>query len=287
MKYEIKEFKMLPVKLLVPHPDALAFPSDEDDRAALDASIEGVGVLEPLTVIKSDALQYLVIDGCGRLDDAVAKGTADLPCLVVECDNPREFAANKNAMGRKRSTGSRILCYLMANMDKVIEAAESLRSCDRREDRIDALPAHLKPWTSREIARRLKVSDKDVVAAIQLVVCQTSGVSPDNAELDAAGRDQLDAVFTGVMSARTPIRRWKPAFEGKRVPAAGSGRAATNYGELATRTVVSLENVFTHWYEIPAGGRDFLTSKILAILQAAPEEVAQALAKRYADKKAK
>lgn len=271
MKYEIIKFLTLPVADLTPHPDAQAFPSDDDDRAALDASIDGVGILEPLTVIPSGSA-YLVIDGCGRLADALAKGTQTLPCLVVSCDNPREFANNKNAMGRKRSTGSRILCYLMANQKAVLEAASLLQSRDRREEAFKT-PTHLKPWTSREIARRLKVSDTDVVSAIQLLVCQTSNVSPDNADLDDDSAFRLDEIFTSVMCARTPVRRWKAAYGGKSVPADGSGKAATDYSALGVRTLVSLRNVFSHWYDIPAGSRDFLLQDLRGILSAAPEEV--------------
>jgi hypothetical protein len=272
MKYEIKEFRMIPTAELVPHPDAQAYPSDEDDRSALDASIEGVGVLEPLTVIPS-AIEFLVIDGCGRLADAEARGVSELPCLVVACDDPRQFAAHKNAMGRKRSTGSRILCYLMANLSQVIEAAKDLRSRDRSSLDTKNLPPHLAPWTSRAMAKRLKVSEKDVLAAIQLVVCQTCGVDPDNADLDADGRADLDKVFTGVMCARTPVRRWKPAFQGSRVPADGSGRAATNHEALALRTMTSLKTVFEGWQKIPFGARQLVIQHLREALDVAPDDV--------------
>lgn len=286
MKYEILDFSMIETRLLSPHPDALAYPSDEDDRASLDASIEGVGVLEPLAVVPAGK-GWLVIDGCGRLEDALRRGTVALPCLTVSCDSPREFAAHKNAMGRKRSTGSRVLCYLMANIKAVIEAAEAVQSHDRT-GKMQELPPRLKPWTTREIARRLKVSDKDVVLAVQLAVCQTQGVDPDDAALDEAARESLDAVFTSVMCARTPVRRWKAALGGKRVPAEGCGKAATDHRALALRTVASLRTVFAGWYGIPAGSREFVLGELENVLAAAPEEarVRMAAALAPADAKA-
>ena len=52
MNYKIIKFRMIDVANLEKHPDAQAWPSDDDDRAGLDASIACVGVLEPLTVIE-------------------------------------------------------------------------------------------------------------------------------------------------------------------------------------------------------------------------------------------
>jgi hypothetical protein len=249
MKYEIKEFKMIPVADLIPHPDAQAYPSDEDDRCALDASIEGVGVLEPLTVIES-AIEYLVIDGCGRLEDAQRSGTRELPCLVVECDDPRAFAAHKNAMGRKRSTGSRVLCYLMANRELVLKAAElasreAVVSRDTTGKRVD-LPDYLKPWSTLSIAKRMHVSNKDVVSAVQLVSCQTGGVDPDGDDLDEALRVKMEKTFNAVMCARTPVRRWKAAFGGAEATAE-KAKADVNLPVLARRTAPTIVTMFQNW----------------------------------------
>lgn len=251
MNYEIKRFEMIQTAKLTPHPDAEAYPHDDDDRAALDASIGGVGVLEPLTVTTAPRGEFLVIDGCGRLEEAVRLGTETLPCLVVTCDDVRNFAANKNAMGRKRSTGSRILCYLMANIKAVCEASRASDRSTVSRDTVgrtfEALPSNLAPWTSKQIASRLKVSNKDVVSAIQLIVCQTQGQNPSGEELDEEARRKLDDTFRAVMCARTPIRRWAAAFAGKRVPVEGCGRAAVNLPERARRTLVALVNVFADW----------------------------------------
>lgn len=277
MNYKIIEFRMIDVSSLEKHPDAQAWPSDDDDRAGLDASIACVGVLEPLTVIE-EAGGIFVIDGCGRLDDALAQGVEALPCLVVECEDVRNFAAHKNAMGRKRSTGSRILCYLMANQKIVLKTAEitrgtPVRSRDTTGQVSAEIPTELRPWTSREIAKRLRVSNKDVVAAIQLLVCQVGGCDPEGAEADAEGRDLLEKIFRAVVSANTPVRRWRAAYGGKRVPATSSGKAATNYPALGIRALTSLQTVFAHWHEMKAVQRELLVETLGLLLEGSPEEV--------------
>jgi hypothetical protein len=64
---EMLEVRSVPVGALEVHPDAEQYGADNDDRAALRVSTTDVGMLEPLTCIRTDAGALQVVDGCGRL----------------------------------------------------------------------------------------------------------------------------------------------------------------------------------------------------------------------------
>lgn len=288
MTYTIMKFSMIERELLEPHPDAEAFPADSDDREIVRASVGDLGILQPLIVTPKDSGGgWWVLDGVGRLRGS---GAPELPCLEVECDDPRRLAMSVNSAGRKRSTGSRVLCYLMANRAAVLKAAEAAdqsrlssrddsgKKLQRRRD----IPDDLKPWGVRGIAARLGVSDKDVTAALTLMRCHEGGVWPDvtvrgrsmkGAPVeDEAALESLRRAFAAVMAGRLPVRRWQAGFAG-RLATEGKGRAATDYAELGRSAAVSLKNVFEHWREVPMQARDALLNQLWETFRAAPDDV--------------
>lgn len=286
MNYTIREFRTIMRSELEPHPDAEAFPSDVDDREIVEASVTDCGVLQPLIVMAKPSGGYWVLDGIGRMN----AGNYDLPCLVVECDEPRMLAMNINSAGRKRSTGSRVLCYLMANRERVLAAAEAAGGGGNshmtvrgggRKNRAD-ISADLEPWTIRKISQRLGVSDKDVSYALELMTCFEKGVypsisihgriAPGTPIQDGDDYDAMKKSFYGVMSGRLPVRRWPAAFAGK-VNLKGDGRAPTDFVALGHRTAISLKNVFENWQRIPMSERESILGELADALAVAPDDV--------------
>jgi len=250
---KIIESKEILIGNLTPHPDALALHAQEDDRAVLDASIDCVGILEPLMVVPGGDGNYLVIDGVGRMQSADEIKDRSLPCLVVECEDVRTFVGHKNAIGRKRSTGSRILSYVMSNSDKVLSALYPGKTLAESFGVLADNPASQKMyWGSRSVAERLKVSKQDVLLAVELLRCLKEIVGLDGQELDHAAYARLTKVFNDVLSASTPIRRWKAAFAGTLTGTqeGESGQAMANYGAVLQKSLTSLGNAWKKWPEI-------------------------------------
>jgi hypothetical protein len=298
------EFKTIDINLLDPHPDALAYPTDADDRGALDCSMAEQGLIQPI-IVTASAGKYLILDGIGRVDGARKAGLKEVECKVVTCSDPRSLALTANGAGRKRTTGSRILTYLMQHQADVIRAAACVAAQQRLKggvghgdrpppkgsavDKMDwvylekgALPPSVLVWTTRPIALRLKASEKDVLLAIDLLICQAQGEDLHGKPLDDDGRKILDETFGAVVCGRTPIRRWRAAIAGKSVPAEASGKAATNHGALALRSITSLQTAFGAWQEINHGSRELILSALSDALDQAPEDVLHLLAERYA-----
>lgn len=299
MKYEIKEFRMVKTENLYPGDAASQFASDKDDREAVAASQGEVGTLQPLTVVPGgEPGTFCVLDGLGRLKGALehedAEGRPDpipaLPCLVVACDDPRALALHINSAGRKRTTGSRVLCYLLANKDKVMEAYEltnqGLPSRDGRplkNQSRNEIPEEMKPWTIAGISKRLGCSDKDVAMALELICCRDTLTYPSRATFgrhavgekmkDSGDIEALDKAYTGVMCGRTPVRRWAAAFAGRSTND-GKGKADTDYGRLADRTSTSLIGVFENWGRIQwesRAMREQVETRLASALAVMPE----------------
>lgn len=302
MRYRIIGFEMIGREALEAHPDAEAFPADGDDRDIVRTSVGELGVLQPLIVAHKPGGGWWVLDGVGRLMGSQA---AALPCLKVECDDPRGLAMNINSAGRKRSTGSRVLCYLMANRKLVLAAAQAadqsaMSSYDdskqKRQSRRD-MPDELKPWGVRAISERLGVSDKDVTYALDLMRCHEKGVYPSVAVhgryapgTPIEDEDALEALrqaFTGVISGRLPVRRWPAGFAGRVNTAGEGGRAATDWLALGMRTAVSLKHVFEHWADVPIRDREDLLENLRAALEAAPQDVLAIAKPMFQDSKRK
>jgi hypothetical protein len=296
------EFKTIDINLLDPHPDALAYPTDADDRGALDCSMAEQGLIQPI-IVTASAGKYLILDGIGRVDGARKAGLKEVECKVVTCSDPRSLALTANGAGRKRTTGSRILTYLMQHQADVLRAAAIsaaiqrgnggvshreapphllVASMDLRWVSEGLIPPALMDWTAKAIAVRLETCREDVLCAIDLLICQTQGEDLHGKPLDDDGRKILDETFGAVVCGRTPIRRWRAALAGKSVPAEASGKAATAFGPLALRSITSLQTAFKNWQEIGPVSREGLLLALSDALDQAPEDVVHLLETRYA-----
>jgi hypothetical protein len=260
----------------VAHPDALSVPVGKEDRAALEASIDCVGVLEPLTVVREGDNDYLVIDGVGRLQSAKETDEPNVPCMLVECEDVRTYVAHKNAMGRKRSTGSRTLSYVMANYDKMRKALDN--------------GANVKThWSQSSVADRLKVSREDVGLAVALYDSVSLGKDEYGADLSEADAAKLRQVFNAVLSAALPIRRWRAAFAGALTGTqpGQSGRAQADYAAVLTRGIDEISSAFKRWPDIQwrdEGARVCAHKQFGAALSHMPESLRVVVAQSVLDR---
>lgn len=283
--YEVKGFQMLPVRALRPGDAAASMVADDDDRDAVNASVSDIGILQPLIVRQCDDGAYEVLDGVGRLRAAVLAEIESLPCVIVECADDKRMAMHVNTMGRKRSTGSRVLSYVEANWGQVCAAKKAVASLHTTGvSRDTPVDADLERWTVAQISKRLGVSNKDVSYAIELAQCHRDVVYPDicvhgrygehKAIEDSDDEAALSKAYSGVLTGRLPIRRWAAAFAG-RVNSQGGGKAATNYSVLARRSAISLLSCLEQWasikWESPRVRED--TEKALAAMMANLPEV--------------
>lgn len=264
------ETKMISLSLLDKHPDAEAFGADVEDRVALSSSVSDVGLLDPISVMENGE-RYLILDGCGRFDAIAEAGGTEAMCTVFELEglSPREFAMQRNTMGRKVTTGQRLMCYLSLNQAAVLEASDSATA-----GRHSKSVSRETNYTTAGIAARLGVSKNDVMAGIDLLKTRDDAVNNDGNVL-ATGE-----VYSAVMDGRLPIRRWKPAYEGK-IKTKGMAKAETNYVNLATRTLTSLGTVFENWQEIPLSAREPILDKLDDLMSTSPEDVRVLLVNRY------
>lgn len=288
--YRVTGFEMVPVDKLRTGAAAAGQVTDDDDRDAVCASVEDIGVLQPLIVRAAKDGAYEVLDGCGRLMAALQAHLEELPCVIVECDDDARLAMHVNTMGRKRSTGSRVLSYVEANWERVAAAKQAdAKYKQGGTPSRDGVPLEkglddMQRWTVRAISERLGVSDKDVSYAIELAQCRRDGTYPDicvhgrygehAAITDRDDAAALSKAYSGVLTGRLPIRRWAAAFAG-RVNSQGGGKAATNYSVLARRSAISLLACLEKWasiqWESPRVRED--TEKALAAMMANLPEV--------------
>ena len=245
---KLVEMKALPMEQLSPHPDAEAFGAEEEDRQALRGSVAECGLLDPISVVPADdaAGGWLVIDGCGRLDAARARGYAYVPCMVFDLGDftPREFALHRNTMQRKVTTGQRVLCYLQTNGPEDLRVSRDSRS---------------------EIAKTLGCSTKDVEEARSLM----EEVEKDHA---AAEEEALHEVFDDVLAGRTPIRRWRAALNG-RTATKDKPKNPVDYKRLCNSVCASLRTICKAWGGLKGALRDEIGEKLGDVLAVAPSEL--------------
>lgn len=293
--YKIVGFDWLERTQLKPHPEA-QLPMSPDDQLALKESIEDGGLIQPLLVLdkadKTDGL-FEVVDGCNRLDDL--KPGTKIPCVLIQCDNVREVALTCLGTGRKRSTGQRIMAYLEMHKREVVKAAElgaqkaagNPSALSRDSAQISGVFAN---FTSEAISQTLSVSQKDVLLAIDLLMClekkctapQRVGslVTPAR-ELDL--KDQADKVYfdclkithANVMAGSTPIRRWKAAQAGKSTQA--DGRTEIDYADLFREGLNHLRTASKHWKDITFKDRQALVELASKIGEVLPPDVKEVL----------
>ena len=275
-----------------PHADAEAYSASSEDRAALSNSINESGLLSPIAVIPAeDGRGYYVIDGIGRLNALMAAGVTETEAQIFDLGDlsVAEFVVCKNAMMRKVTTGTRVMAYLKCHEREVLAAADpksyQLRATSFKGKRgaqsHDRTPND-KGWSSREIAERIGVSDKDVLAGIELLkACADGDGAAGVRALPGDGRErtpgaphyeQLDLFETAeaVLRGETPIRRWKAAAGGK-VSKTG-GKAAADYAGIGARTMASLAGLWENWQTVPMESRGPLLEKFRTALAYIPED---------------
>lgn len=264
-----------------PHADAEAYSASSEDRAALSNSINESGLLSPIAVIPAeDGRGYYVIDGIGRLNALMAAGVTETEAQIFDLGDlsVAEFVVCKNAMMRKVTTGTRVMAYLKCHEREVLAAADpksyQLRATSFKGKRgaVSRDTAPDKGWSSKDIAERIGVSNKDVLAGIELLKATAEtpegGTYIDEAEEYA----QLDLFETAeaVLRGETPIRRWKAAAGGK-VSKVG-GKAAADYAGIAWRTAKSWRGVWENWQTVPMEARAGILREFRAALESLPED---------------
>lgn len=273
-----------------PHADAEAYSASSEDRAALSNSINESGLLSPIAVIPAeDGRGYYVIDGIGRMNALMAAGVTETEAQIFDLGDlsVAEFVVSKNSMTRKVTTGSRVMAYLKCHEREVLEAADPKKYNARKfarglkNGRLTGAQSHDrtpndKGWSSREIAERIGVSDKDVLAGIELLKATAESSEELRGKSEECGGkphyEQLDLFETAeaVLRGETPIRRWKAAAGGK-VSKVG-GKAAADYTGIAWRTVKSWRGVWENWQSVPMESRSGILGEFRAALDFLPED---------------
>ena len=274
-----------------PHADAEAYSASSEDRAALSNSINESGLLSPIAVIPAeDGKGYYVIDGIGRLNALMAAGVTETDAQVFDLGDlsVAEFVVCKNAMMRKVTTGTRVMAYLKCHEREVLAAADPKKynfretSFKGKHGAVSRDTAPDKGWSSKDIAERIGVSNKDVLAGIELLkACADGDGAAGVRALPGDGRErtpgaphyeQLDLFETAeaVLRGETPIRRWKAAAGGK-VSKTG-GKAAADYAGIGARTMASLAGLWQNWQTVPMESRGPLLEKFRTALAHVPED---------------
>lgn len=256
---------MIKVADLEPHERALNFWPDSEqqrlDAAAIAASIAKAGVKRSLLVTpKEEGGGYWVIDGCTRLAGALAAGIEEVPCEVrpmrYEDIDDEVFISN---MDRSRfGTGLRVMKYLERNANEVLAAAaanEDPAARGRQGGRGNKGTVNDSSFSAAAISARLGVSNKDVLAGVELLRCRLENktVRVDRlhrrelAEATDEERAAVDEAYRRVLEGMS-LRRWLPAAKGHGATA-GRGKAETDYAALAERASTSLINALEHWGE--------------------------------------
>lgn len=259
--YKIIEFRMLPVDDLQPHPEAI-IPIEQDDAAAIGDSIQGNGIIQPILVMRDHATKaWHIVDGVNRWKSAKSATLIDIPCLIIECSDVKAVVLECLSIGRKRTTGQRIMVYLEAHKQDVLKTWSqnskmgneyfAIRSRDRMDDTKGSV---INDFTAESIAKIIHASSKDVRAGISLMAALEAKSLPPKLEF---GGCDLEAYKTGavearlkVMSGALGIRKWAPSLSGK-ISNKGKGMADVQYDQLARPAAVTLKNCFDHWGEIP------------------------------------
>lgn len=292
----------LPVGMLQAHPDALAFwaahrekDSDEDQRA-LTNSVAESGVLEPLmAVAKADGTGFWVVDGCSRFAAAQECGLPEVPVSIykMELDKVSGVAFQKNACRHRVSSGERILRYLDLHREVVLKCWKNGQDKGQTGRGHKAVSRDT-AFSSKEIAERLGVSNKDVLKGIELLAsCDAGGVparAADGSTVIVPADENMQTMvrdcFTRVISGTTPIRRWQAALQG-RAATENQDKASTDYAEVARRSVIGLTNALLNWddwredkqmeYKLKAA----LMKDFESLFAAMPEEIRKRALKQW------
>lgn len=309
MKVSIVGYKTLPLDKLTPHPAAEKFPRGGEDQQSLNVSLGDEGMLQPLSVLATPAKDgcYQVVDGCTRLEAALAKvraenaeGAKEIPCLLMEVDDVDSYVLQVNTCRRRVSTGCRILAYLTLHKREVFAAAAinydhkatgaiggkiGGRGKKAVSQEQPFMEGDQSMWSCAAIADRLLVCREDVACALELLRCKELRLCPllymdgifkperaldKKVEGDAALADDIAKQYLAVLGGQSPVRRWKAAIAG-RLSTAGQKRKTIDHADLAHRSMISLRTALPHWGEIDSELRGVLADdwqKLLKVLPA-------------------
>jgi hypothetical protein len=288
--FEVKGFKMIPAANLTPHPAAM-IPIDDEDAASIERSIDAHSILHPLLVSEQPDKRgmHAIFDGVNRWRTATQLGLAEVPCLLVDCRDPAMIVAECLSAGRKRTTGQRILVYLEAHKDAVLEAREKGRQA------VGGIQNHLhnrqqnagvsfetpegSDYSIDGISTLLKCSRQDVISALEIFEALHTETVPDNlsngkrshtADEDelAMLREQRDAVLSG----HSPVRAWKRAFFG-RASTKDAARAPIDYPHIMDRSLTGLLTALPRWAEFRHCDRAIFEEKFAKVLNALPDDL--------------
>ena len=283
--YTIVEYKSLPVTKLKEHP-AAKIPIDEEDTASIVQSVKKNGVLVPLLVsAEPDNGQHWIYEGCNRVDAAIAACRPEVPCLLVETDAPRAVALECLSAGRKRTSGQRILAYIESNKKAVLKAREHGKKVSEggkspKNPTNVAVPNETaKPdFSCAGIAKHLRCSKEDVIAAIALLECiERRKTIPDQFDIESDADDkyveELKEEHLLVLSGHAPIRTWKRGFQGRHA-AKGQPRKPVNYKKRGVAALGSLNFIFSNWNKIPKSEQTEIVKTWREVMESKPEGLA-------------
>lgn len=292
-QYEVMGFARIAKAQLKKHP-AADLPIGDDDKAALRGSIEERGMLQPLLVLdEPDSVDgmFLVVDGCNRLDSA--PDGAELPCVMIQTDDPRAVALECLSSGRRRGPGQRIMVFLMMHKRDVLKAAELGAQIAAGKGgpvsfETGSKYGVLEHFSTKAIAERLNVCKEDVVRAVELFRCVELGLYPevyrelkDERPLDLTNEDDVAAkaatenVFSAVLAGGTPVRKWKAAWGGRKKTTGPQGRPDVNHSDLFDRGLKHIRTVLdaSAWHKISAVKREGLANLFSSVLKKLPDEL--------------
>ena len=241
-----------------------------EDQAALAQDIAANGVLEPLSVVPilnggtaeafwalpEEERRYFIVDGCSRFLAARKAGVRGVRCAVYEMDllQVRRLAYSKNACRHRVSSGERVMRFLDLNQAEVLRTWTAMQDPANRASKLVSRDTS---FSADAIAARLGVSKMDVLKGIELLASKAQGGIPkagtDGRRVIVAADEEMQGrvgqCFAAVMSGRTPIRRWQAALQG-RAKTEGKEKQATDYAEVARRSLVGLKNALDNWDEL-------------------------------------
>lgn len=288
--YEVIGFENVALDRLAPHPDAEKFTAGKDDRANLSDNLSESALRKPLLVVRSGE-GFLVLDGIGRVESLRAKGKKSAPCNIVETDEFEETVDDCNAVGRKVTTGMRIIRKLWRHRYEVAESYEAglankgnggLSHGETTPLLGKAKPEKFAMWDPELLAKELQVSKEDIKKSIALVRAMVRGTDPcdPDKELDVERRDKLTELFGKVRCGQTPIRKSFGAWKGKIAKQDSCGRDAVDLPGRAQRTSVALVGVFAQWTEtvfLTDEQREVTVGKLFEAMRNMPEFMRRAL----------
>jgi ParB-like chromosome segregation protein Spo0J len=288
--YTVTGFGMMDPEMLLPHPAAM-IPIDDEDAASIERSIDAHSILHPLLVSEQPDKRgmHAIFDGVNRWRTATQLGLEEVPCLLVDCRDPAMIVAECLSAGRKRTTGQRILVYLEAHKDAVLEAREMGKAvakggADNFKHRqqnagVSFETPEASDYSIEGISTLLKCSKPDVVSALEIFEALHTETVPDNlsngkrshtADEDelAMLREQRDAVLSG----HSPVRAWKRAFFG-RASTKDAARAPIDYPNIMDRSLTGLLTALPRWAEFRHCDRAIFEEKFAKVLNALPDDL--------------